>query len=450
MERTVSDSEEHIGIAYATAERFEQPVDIAYNGSSTQSPVRAPQVAGALDQMLGGNPPPMDEDCLQLNVFTPARDNGSRPVLVWIHGGAFTNGTAHMPWYDGTALVERGNVVVVSINYRLGALGYLGDTNCGTLDKVSALRWVQRHIADFGGNPDNVTVFGESAGGAGIIALYATPAADGLFHRAWAMSPSILQLRTSEQAAEYQRTFLDLLGADSLVAAKSASLDDILDAQNRMPLSGAGLKNFSPTEGCSSIPEPILGTAATDLRPLVIGTTRDEMLLFTTFDPSRAGWTDAEVDRQFSQRFGATSDEAVSEYRRLRPDTNASQLISAMQTDEMFRVPAQQLASDRTAPTWMYLFDVPSTAFGGVLGSCHGSDIPYMFDNLAQPGVSKFLGDDSAQNVSEHFSEALIEFARSGEPDWRPYDREQRNTQIFGIDAGVVGDPEATIRLLWH
>ena len=174
------------------------------------------------------------------------------------------------------------------------------------------------------------------------------------------------------------------------------------------------------------------------------------MLLFTTFDPSRAGWTDAEVDLQFAQRFGAKSDEAVAEYRRLRPDTNPSQLISAMQTDEMFRVPAQQLASDRSAPTWMYLFDVPSTAFGGVLGSCHGSDIPYMFDNLAQPGVSRFLGDDPAQNVSEQFSEALIEFARSGEPDWRPYDREQRNTQIFGTDPGVVGDPEATIRLLWH
>jgi para-nitrobenzyl esterase len=450
MGRTVSDSEEHIGIRYASAERFESPIDIAYDGSSTQRPVRAPQVPGPLDQMMGGNAPPMDEHCLQLNVFTPAPDNGARPVLVWIHGGAFTNGTAHMPWYDGTALIERGNVVVVSINYRLGALGYLGDTNCGTLDKVSALRWVQRHIADFGGDPSNVTVFGESAGGAGIVALYATPAADGLFHRAWAMSPSILQLRTAEQAAEYQRTFLDLLGADSLAAAKSASLDDILDAQNRMPLSGAGLKNFSPTEGCSSIPEPILGAAATDLRPLVIGTTRDEMLLFTTFDSARAGWTDTEVDREFSKRFGATSDEAVAEYRRLRPDTNPSQLVSAMQTDEMFRVPAQQLASDRTAATWMYLFDAPSTAFGGILGSCHGGDIPYMFDNLAQPGVSMFLGDDLAQAVAEHFSEALIDFARSGEPNWRPYDGDQRNTQMFGTDARVVGDPEATIRRLWH
>jgi para-nitrobenzyl esterase len=250
MERTVKDSKKHIGMRYASAERFGPPIDIAYDGSSTQSPVRAPQVLGPLDQMMGADPPPRDEDCLQLNVFTPACDNGARPVLVWIHGGAFTNGTAHMPWYDGAALIERGNVVVVSINYRLGALGYLGDTNCGTLDKVSALRWVQRHIADFGGDPGNVTVFGESAGGAGIVTLFATPAADDLFHRAWAMSPSILQLRTSEQAAEYQRTFLDLLGAESLDAAKSASLEDILDAQNRMPRSGAGLKNFSPAEGC--------------------------------------------------------------------------------------------------------------------------------------------------------------------------------------------------------
>ena len=144
MERTVKDSKKHIGMRYASAERFGPPIDIAYDGSSTQSPVRAPQVLGPLDQMMGANPPPRDEDCLQLNVFTPACDNGARPVLVWIHGGAFTNGTAHMPWYDGAALIERGNVVVVSINYRLGALGYLGDTNCGTLDKVSALDPTQR------------------------------------------------------------------------------------------------------------------------------------------------------------------------------------------------------------------------------------------------------------------------------------------------------------------
>lgn len=450
MERTVSDSEQHIGITYASAQRFEPPVDTVYDGPSKRGLVRAPQVAGALDQMMGGNPPPIDEDCLQLNVFTPARDHTPRPVLVWIHGGAFTNGTAHMPWYDGAALVERGNVVVVSINYRLGALGFLGDTNCGILDKVSALRWVQRHIADFGGDPSNVTVFGESAGGSGIVALYGTPAADDLFHQAWAMSPSILQLRTSEQAAEYQRTFLGLLGVDSLDSARGASIDDVLDAQNRMPLSGAGLKNFSPTEGCESIPDPILDVIAADRRPLVIGTTRDEMLLFTTFDPSRAEWTDAEVDRQFSKRFGAASDAAIDEYRRLRPGTNPSQLVSAMQTDEMFRVPAQELAADRKGSTWMYLFDAPSTAFGGVLGSCHGGDIPFMFDNLGQPGVSMFLGDDPGQEVAEHFSEALIDFARTCEPGWREYDEDQRNTQVFGTGAGVVGDPEATIRLLWN
>lgn len=439
------------GIRFATAARFGAPVDVIANGSVGEPLVRAPQVAGALDQMFGGNPPPMDEDCLQLDVFTPARDAAARPVLVWIHGGAFTNGTAHTPWYDGTRLAARGDVVVVAINYRLGALGFLGDTNCGLLDQVSALRWVQRHVADFGGDPGNVTVFGESAGGAAIIALLATPAADNLFHRAWSLSPSILQLRTADEAVDYERTFLDLLRKPSIAAARAATVTEILAAQNAMPLSGAGLKNFSPTDGTPDVPAPILHCAAADPRPLVLGTNRDEMLLFTTFDQQRMAWDNADVEREFRRRFGERSPDAIDAYRAHRPGTNPSQLVSAMQTDEMFRVPAQRLASDRERATWMYSFDFASTAFGGGLGSCHGLDIPFAFDNLDQPGVAMFVGTATdRQPVADHFSAAIVEFARSGDPGWAGYDTTTRATQRFGREPIMAKDPEPVLRELWE
>jgi para-nitrobenzyl esterase len=448
MDRAVTTFE---GIRFATAERFEPPVDIAADRPAIESLVRAPQVAGVLDQMFGGNPPPMDEDCLQLDVFTPACDGSARPVLVWIHGGAFTNGTAHTPWYDGTRLASSGDVVVVAINYRLGALGFMGDTNCGLLDQVSALRWVQRHIADFGGDPDNVTVFGESAGGAAIVTLLATPAADGLFHRAWAMSPSILQLRTAAEAVGYQNTFLDLLGRDTLDSARTATVTEILTAQSAMPLTGAGLKNFSPTDGTPDVPSPILERAAADARPLVIGTNRDEMLLFTTFDQQRIGWGEADVEREFRRRFGDAFPAAVDAYRSHRPGSGPSQLVSAMQTDEMFRVPAQRLAADRSGATWMYSFDYSSTAFGGGLGSCHGLDIPFAFDNLDRPGVAMFTGTGADRRpVAEHFSRSIVEFARSGDPGWPGYDVTTRATQRVGLEPIVVKDPEPDLRELWE
>ncbi|NND76236.1 MAG: carboxylesterase/lipase family protein [Ilumatobacter sp.] len=445
------------GIRYAGVDRFRPPQDItSWTGRvmATGFGAQAPQNGGVLERLLGGSSFPMAEDCLFLNVFTPGCDDVRRPVLVWVHGGAYVTGTGAMPWYDGSALAARGDVVVVTINYRLGALGFLDDHNSGTLDQVAALRWVARNIEAFGGDADNVTVFGESAGGSALMALMATPAADRLFHRAIAMSPSILQLRDADQGARLAATFLDLLGVDSIDDARMAPVDAILEAQARFPASTAGLKNFSPTSGTDVIPEPILDVAAADPRPLVIGTNRDEMLLFTAYDHSRSDWTDADVGREFERRFGDDAAAAITAYRSHRPDTSPSQLVSAMQTDEVFRVPAQRVGeqrSDRGNATWMYSFDFASRAFGGVMGACHGLDIPFAFDNLSRQGAEMFTGPgDDRQRVADQFAQAIVDFAHTGDPGWPEFERDGRATQRIGLEPAVDADPDAELRALWR
>lgn len=446
------------GIRFATAERFAPPADVSsWDGELDATAFRAqsPQVHGMLEQMLGSSSVPTDEDCLHLNVYTPACDDRRRPVLVWIHGGAYVTGGGSMPWYDGSRLGELGDVVVVTINYRLGALGFLGVRNSGTLDQVSALRWVARNIASFGGDPGDVTVFGESAGGSAVVALLAIPAADALFHRAIAMSPSILQLRHAGHATRYEADMLEHLDRTSVDELHAVPLDDLLDAQSKILVAAsAGLKCFAPTEGTEDVPGRILEVAGQDHRPLVIGTTRDEMNLFTVFDPSRSGFDDARLHSEFEHRFGAAADDAVERYRAHRPGLDANRLTAAMQTDEVFRWPAQSLAAERAAagaPTWMYQFDWETPVFGGGLGSCHGLDIPFAFDNLHRPGVELFTGTaDDRQPVADQFSRAILSFARGGDPGWPAYDVTTRATQRIGPEPELVKDPEPGLRELWE
>jgi para-nitrobenzyl esterase len=447
------------GIRFAEASRFEDPRDVeSWIGTldAATFQAQAPQNGGSLERMLGGSSLPTSENCLFLNVYTPSCDAARRPVLFWIHGGAFLTGGGAMPWYDGSRLATKGDVVVVTINYRLGALGYLGGRNSGTLDQVSALRWVARNIEAFGGNPANVTVFGQSAGGSAAVALMATPAAKDLFHRVWAMSPSIPQLRDAEQASRFEEQFLDALGATNAEEASRASLKAILTAQSSLGASGAGLKTFAPTESTASIPNSILTAAASDPRPLVVGTTRDESALFTAFDPSHASWTDRDIEREFELRFRSDARSAADAYRDHRPGATANQLVTAMQTDQIFRWPAWKLADERCSKrdensTWMYAFDFSTPAFGGILGSCHGLDIPFAFDNLHRPGVEMFTGSGrDRQAIADQFSEAIIHYARSHKPGWPTYDRNRRSTQRVGPEPQLVGDPEPDLRSLWQ
>lgn len=444
---------EYRGIRFATAERHGAPTDIdgvEPGTDGTTFGAQAPQVSGALEQMLGTSELVSNEDCLFLNIVTPALDDATRLVLVFIHGGAFVTGTGAMPWYDGASMCERGDVVVVTINYRLGALGFFDDTNLGTLDQVSALRWVGRHIADFGGDPGNVTIFGESAGGASVISLMAVSEADALFHKVWAMSPSLTQYRSRSSAETMTQRYTDLLGTEDLTRS---TVDEILDAQGRFLASIAGFRHFTPTEGSDVFPDPIVERAATDARPLVIGTNRDEMLLFTAFDASRSSWNDDDVLEQFALRFGERAEQAAAAYRAARPNADASRLVSAVQTDETFRRPAQRLAESRTSaggPTWMYEFEMESTAFGGVLGACHGLDLPYAFDTLDSHGAEMFTGPgDHRRAVAARLSGDIIEFARTGVASWVRFTLADRATQRIGPIDDIVLDPEPELRQLW-
>ena len=455
------------GFRFARADRFGAPDDLDDDVTRTDTGAygpQCPQVIGMMEQMLGQGSLPSDEDCLSLNVFTPARDSGRRPVMVWVHGGAFTNGTGATPWYHGASLVERYGVVVVTVNYRLGAFGFshLSDHggsdfadsgNVGILDQVSALRWVRRNIASFGGNPDNVTIFGESAGGSSVLSLMATPAGTGLFHRAIALSPSMSQLRDRGRAHEAARELLDAAGVDAR-GLRAAPTEAVLDAQKAVLRRRAGsFTAFAPTPGEPTMPDGVAEAAARNPVPLLLGTTKDEMLLFTMLDPHFQEMDDAGLRTFAGERFGTAAAEAIEASRSVRPDSTPGAIASAMATDEGFRGPARRLAEERVRnghATWMHWFTWETPAFGGVLRSCHALDIPFVFHNLERNGVAAFTGDgDERTAIADTFSSAVTTFAATGSPGWAAYDLDRRPTMRIDRESGVVNDPEPELRRLW-
>lgn len=446
------------GIRFAHAKRWEAPVDvITYDQEvdATKYGFMSPQVPGFLEQMLGTDSSDMSEDCLFLNVYCPAGTTvvSNLPVMYWIHGGAYTNGAGSVAWYDGNRLASRG-VIVVSINYRLGAFGFAGTANYGVLDMLSGLRWVQRNIAAFGGNPANVTIFGESAGGSAVVSLMATDAATNLFHKAWAMSPSIGQLRNLSRAQELEAQLLEILDADSLASASSYSVDKILEAQTAAALvPSQGFDVFAPTGGGDQIASDILKTAAQCPIPFVVGTNRDENKLWSSFNQEAAADGQPEWEKFTNSIFDDKAPIARKTYEARRPSEAARELISAVNTDISFRQPAQSLAEGRATsgtPAWMYWFTWASPAFGGILGSCHALDIPFAFDNLDAPGADFLLGtDEDRQTLASRFADELVQFATHGHPSWEQFNTEDRPTLILNIQTELSKDPEADIRQLF-
>ncbi len=461
--------ERYLGVRYATAERFERPVAVpAADGvvdASAYGPA-APQVPTMLETLLSGDDLPMDEaTCLSLNVWTPARDGATRPVLVWIHGGAFATGTGRSRWYDGAALARRGDVVVVTLNYRLGALGFTyglspGSGNLGLLDQVEALRWVRANITAFGGNPDNVTVFGESAGGASVVALLAAESARGLFHRAVAQSASVTQIRPLERAEEAAAELRVAAGGGAPAAdaaLRAMATGALVEAQNTLFVdSFKGITAASPTADGVVLPDTVarvLAAAAANDVPLLLGTTRDEMALFTAFDTKHAAMDEAMVEAIARRTFGEAGAAALAAYRTDRPGATASQLATAIATDATFRLPALRLAEARSAAgnaTWLYRFTWPSPAFGGVLGACHGIEIPFVFHNLHQPGVELFLGMGADRApLADATADAWLAFGRHGRAGWSPYTPDDRQVLRLDVDPHVEIDPDLATRQAW-
>jgi para-nitrobenzyl esterase len=449
---------EFLGIRYATAARHQNPEDItATEGvfeATAFGPI-CPQIPGALEIILGADTTNISEDCLHLNVFTPAAPSSQPqlPVLVWIHGGAYNNGSNSVPLYHGSSLASRG-VVVVAINYRLGSFGFLGENNFGILDMISALRWVQRNIASFNGDANNVTIIGESAGGSAVVSLMSSPEAKGLFHKAWAMSPSIGQLRTKERAVQAEQVFLEHAGVSTRKDLQSLTIAEMLDVQAKLEaIPTENFDHFTPAAGGSALPHDIVTTAAGSPLPFVVGTNRDENRLWAALDPAQNQLGEDHWDDLCTQTFGEHAAHAKNTYKRIRPNEVPWQLISSIHTDTAFRQRAQRISEQRVAAnnkTWMYWFTWPTPVLDGIVGSCHGLDIPFAFDNLSIPGTDGLTGDSPERAaIATRFANEIVQFARTSAPTWPAFDIDDRQTLEICAEMNVLKDPESEIRVLF-
>ena len=417
-----------------------------------------------------------DEDCLTLNVCTPALDDARRPVLVWIHGGGFRSGQGGIPWYNGSSFARRGDIVTVSINYRLGALGfaYLAEVGGrdyassglnGLLDQIAALEWVRDNIASFGGDPGKVTIAGESAGAMSVGTLLGCPAARGLFRRAIPQSGAAHNLSSTDTAGAVARQLMEIAGIEKIEELIGLPVERLLDAQVKLEdelakgsagfaaPSGTGGLPFQPTiEGrvLPQSPREAIGGGSTRGVDILIGTNRDETSLFGY------GAEDEEQLRRIAARYFDDPEAALATYRVERPDAGPGDLVVALTTDFMFRVPALRLAEAHAANSgapYVYLFSWESRAFDGRLKATHALEIPFVFNNLERAGVDTFLGPgDRPDELALTMHDAWISFIRTGEPgraDWQPYTDERRTVLEFGASVGPRDDPFGASRELW-
>ncbi|MGR7003497.1 carboxylesterase/lipase family protein [Yinghuangia aomiensis] len=409
------------GVPYAAppvgAARFRPPRPAptwtAVRRCAAYGPAAAQPVDHLLTAMFGGSPFPTDEDCLTLNIWTLEAADGKRPVLVWLHGGAFVTGSGRDPVFDGERLAVRRDVVVVTVNYRLGAFGFLhlaeafGDRyaasgNLGLLDQAAALRWVRDNIAAFGGDAGNVTVFGQSAGAMSVTALMAMPSAKGLFHKAVVQSGNAALTTTPERAGAVARRILDSLGADTPERLAGVPTAAVIGAQEAVTaeLQGGGMAlPFLPVVDGDVLPESPLDAvragAAAGI-PLIVGATAEESRLFLLA--------------------GAAASPGIDEH--------------------MFHGPTFELARAQAAQTpkvWLYRFAWRSTALDGRLGACHSLDLPFVFDNLDRPGVERFTGPKPPQSLADAMSAAWTSFARDADPgrDWPAFAAEDPSMLVF-------------------
>jgi len=416
--------------------------------------------------------PGTDEDCLFVNVWTPGL-TGKRPVMVWLHGGGFANGSGGAAMYDGEALARRGDTVIVTVNHRLNVFGYLhlGDLGghpssgeAGMLDIVQALAWVRGNIAAFGGDPGNVTIFGESGGGMKVSLLLAMPAAAGLFHRAVIQSGPWLKAVSRENATKYAKAFLDALGVKPGELAKlqtfSAAELQAAAAKSAPPNVIAG---FSPCVDGIALPggpfDPEAPTISANV-PVMIGTNKDEATLFLFADPRFGDYTEEDLAKRAKQAVGDKAEALIAAVREAFPDYSPSHLTAVVQTVAMFwgdsitlaeRKRAQSTQVEGAAPVFMYLLEWETPRGRGRLRSPHALEIPLMFDNVET--ARNFVGGgDEPQRLADQMSEAWLAFARTGNPatpalpDWPAYDPNRRATMVFNLESRVVDDPYSAVR----
>lgn len=442
----------------------------------------APQPPSTLESMFGGEPRPQKEaECLTLNVWTPAADNKKRPVLFFIHGGAFVTGTGAS--LDGSRLVLQGDVVVVSINYRLGTLGFLympdvpdATPNVGLLDMAAALRFVKDNIAAFGGDPASVTIFGESAGGFAVASLLGMPAAKGLFHRAIPQSGAAHPLGFDAKAGErvYEQLMAKLgLKKGDIAGLRKLPAEDLIKAQIAIMPAGEG--DFSTDRPLRL--GPVIDKKILPVHPLealrngyakeidlFVGSNLDETKLWNLWNPKADEIDDKGLFKgaggivSLTGRGEAETRALIEVYKKLRKTPR--NIMDAISTDYMFRIPSVRLAEAQAGHrknTYMYLFAWQSPLRGGKYGAMHALELPFVFGVLLPKEIGIFpQKTDETEALSRAMMDTWIAFAKSGTPNNKgipqvvPYDAKKRATIVFDKKIQVVDDPYGGERAAWN
>ncbi len=455
-----------------------------YAGQSPQSRTGFPQRAELADFSGPPDTSPETEDCLTLHVWTPAADPAARrPVMVWLHGGAFSFGSANSLRLQGMRLCRRGDVVLVAVNQRLNIFGFLDlsqvaspeyaqSGNAGTLDMVAALQWVRDNISAFGGDPGNVTIFGESGGGGKVSTLMAMPAARGLFHRAIVQSGAAVRLRTTERAAKLTDAVMRELGLGRGAVAELQAVPmrrlmaAIEPAQKAIGPSQWPLVDrypFGPVVDGDVVPrhpfDPDASPVSADI-PLIIGDTTHEATTFHANDDRI--WfgtlTEDELRARVAALAGGHTDRVIALYRQLYPDGTPTQRLIAMLTDGNFRIRSLRAAERKVrqggAPVWMYSFAWRTPLFDGRLGAPHALDVPFTFDTLEFTNATD--RSPGAHALAATMATAWTAFARDGVPraegmpDWPVFRLEDRATMVLDAPCRVAHDPGREARLLWE
>lgn len=481
------------GIPYAAptvgALRFRAPQAVApwHNvRGATHFGASAPQ-SGAMNwlvrRVVGAATGRQSEDCLSLNVWTPALDRRRRAVLVFVHGGAFVLGSGSTPLYSGSRLSARGDVVVVTLNYRLGALGSLAlrdvlpdgrdaDTNLALRDQLAALEWVRANIDAFGGDPESVTVFGESAGAMSVGALLASPRARGLFRRAILQSGAAHNVSSPAQARRVAEDFVARLGAAgaSLARLREAPLRELLRAQAETSASLAfelGGLAFQPSVDGDVLPEaPLtaLARGAASNVAVLAGTNAEEWKLFMLGDLRARRMDDAMLRRRFARALGdAHVERASAAYARAplaRAPEAPHERWSAFQSDRVFHWPAARLLdlhATHSRDTYAYRFDWAPPMTGGRIGACHGIELPFVFGGILEPWLRPWaVASPGARKLAHRVQEAWLAFAKTGHPGhsglpyWPPYDTEKRQAMQLGRRCNAFSDYGRDAQRFWQ
>jgi para-nitrobenzyl esterase len=424
-------------------------------------------------------PPPWDvlipergpdgEDCLNLNIWTPDRGSAGLPVMVWIPGGMFEAGSGAT--YDGSRFARDG-VVCVTINYRVGAEGFLyladASANRGLLDQIAALEWVRDNIAAFGGDPGNVTVFGQSAGAMSVGTLLSMPRAKGLFRRTIAQSGGAHQVMSPDSARKVSRQLAERLGVEATREAIAlVPVQRLLRTQAELKadlIAHPDPERWGNEVVLDILPwQPVIDGDITPARPidrivagaglgldLMAGSTAEEGNFFLV--PSGAIdqiTPDVVVGAIAAYRLPVES--TLATYRVARPAASAGDVFSAVQGDRLFRIPALRLAEAHAtgpAATYLYEFAWRSPQFGGRLGACHGAEVAFVFDTLGDEAEA-LGGPNPPQQLASAMHAAWVAFATHGDPGWPRYDLTRRATMRFNLRSEVVDDPQMSERLLW-